>query len=69
MVSHVARSTVCGNPPPTLIFFQTLRRVRCDVTHVTSRTRLSLFSRVYVEKIGEPGDEANKKIVSVGRQK
>ena len=29
-----------------------------DVTHVILRTRLLLFSRV-VEKIGEPGDEAN----------
>ena len=29
-----------------------------DVTHVISCTRLPLFSRAYVEMIGEPGDEA-----------
>ena len=30
-----------------------------DMLHVTSLTRLPFFSRVYVEKIGEPGDEAS----------
>ena len=34
-----------------------------DAPHVISHTRLPLFSRAYVEKIGEPGDEARAVIV------
>ena len=36
----------------------TFQQIIYNALHVISRTRLPLFSRAYVEKIGEPGDEA-----------